>query len=79
MRPAFRSDGRLEALVAAEACPFDPGDFQPAVEHILDCIGDRRLVLLGEATHGTSEFYRFRAALSAALIERRGFRLVLSL
>jgi erythromycin esterase-like protein len=76
MWPAFHSDGSLETLVAAEARPFDPAEFQPAVEQILDCIGDGRLVLLGEATHGTSEFYRFRAALSAALIERRGFSIV---
>jgi erythromycin esterase-like protein len=76
MWPAFRSEQRVEALLSAEACSFEPSNFQPAIEQILDCIGDRRLVLLGEATHGTSEFYRFRAALSAALIERRGFRIV---
>ena len=43
---------------------------------LLDEIGDARLVLLGEATHGTHEFYRIRAALTAALIEKKGFNLV---
>ncbi|HEX6102929.1 MAG TPA: erythromycin esterase family protein [Alphaproteobacteria bacterium] len=63
-------------MLAREACPFDPWNPQSAIEQILDCIGDRRLVLLGEATHGTSEFYRFRAGLTATLIQRRGFRIV---
>ena len=39
-------------------------------------IGDARVVCLGEATHGTSEFYRFRARLTGELIERKGFRIV---
>jgi erythromycin esterase-like protein len=33
-------------------------------------------VLLGEATHGTSEFYRARAAITRSLIERHGFTIV---
>lgn len=38
--------------------------------------GDARVVLLGEATHGTSEFYRARAAITRRLIDRHGFRIV---
>jgi len=38
--------------------------------------GDAKVVLLGEATHGTSEFYRARAAISRVLIERHGFNIV---
>ena len=34
------------------------------------------IVLIGEATHGTHEFYRYRADLTRALIERRGFGIV---
>lgn len=41
-----------------------------------DRFGDARLVLLGEATHGTAEFYRARAAITRRLIERHGFKLV---
>ena len=37
---------------------------------------DARVVLLGEATHGTSEFYRARAAISRLLIERHGFNII---
>jgi protein-L-isoaspartate(D-aspartate) O-methyltransferase len=43
---------------------------------LLERIGDARLVLIGEASHGTSEFYRMRAELTKALIESRGFGLV---
>ena len=39
-------------------------------------IGDCRLVLVGEATHGTSEFYRICAEISKELIQRRGVRFV---
>jgi erythromycin esterase len=40
---------------------------------LLNEIGDARVVLLGEATHGTSEFYQWRAAISRRLIEEKGF------
>jgi protein-L-isoaspartate(D-aspartate) O-methyltransferase len=43
---------------------------------LLTRIGDSELVLLGEATHGTSEFYRMRARITRELIERRGFRAI---
>lgn len=43
---------------------------------LLERIGDAQVVLLGEATHGTSEFYRFRARITRELILRRGFRIV---
>lgn len=43
---------------------------------LLDAIGDARLVLIGEATHGTHEFYRIRADLTRALIEQKSFDLV---
>lgn len=48
----------------------------PAVGALLDRIGDARVVLLGEASHGTSEFYRFRAHVTRRLIEEKGFRIV---
>lgn len=47
-------------------------DLDPLVERI----GDARFVLLGEASHGTSEFYTWRARLSRRLIEEKGFRFV---
>jgi erythromycin esterase-like protein len=41
-----------------------------------DRFGDARVICLGEASHGTSEFYRARAAISRRLIERYGFNIV---
>jgi erythromycin esterase-like protein len=38
--------------------------------------GDARIVLLGEATHGSAEFYQARAAITRHLIERHGFTIV---
>ena len=43
---------------------------------LLDLMGDARLVLIGEATHGTEEFYRIRANLTTALIRTKQFNLV---
>ncbi|MHC5211703.1 MAG: protein-L-isoaspartate(D-aspartate) O-methyltransferase [Planctomycetota bacterium] len=49
---------------------------QADLEPLLQRIGGARVVLLGEATHGTSEFYRMRAAITRALVERRDFNIV---
>ncbi|MCC7250568.1 protein-L-isoaspartate(D-aspartate) O-methyltransferase [Hyphomicrobium sp.] len=43
---------------------------------LLRRIGDARVVLIGEATHGTSEFYRIRARITQELIRRKGFNIV---
>jgi erythromycin esterase-like protein len=43
---------------------------------LVDRIGEARVVLLGEATHGTLDFYGWRAQLSARLIGERGFSFV---
>src|SRR5688572_3352908 len=53
--------------------------FEPTADgfdSLLESIGDARLVLIGEASHGTHEFYRIRAELTKALIARRGFNVV---
>ena len=43
---------------------------------LVDRLSDARFVLLGEASHGTSEFYRWRARLTAQLIRDHGFDFV---
>ena len=50
----------------------DAQDYDP----LMKLIGDARFVLLGEATHGTREFYRERARIARRLIEEKGFNLV---
>lgn len=43
---------------------------------LLDAIGDAALVLIGEASHGTHDFYRERARITRRLIDERGFHAV---
>src|ERR1043166_8048773 len=43
---------------------------------LLDDIGDRHVVMLGEASHGTHEYYTWRTALSKRLIQEKGFRFI---
>ena len=47
-----------------------------SVDGVTDRIGDARLVLLGEASHGTHEFYEIRAEVTRRLVTERGFRAV---
>jgi erythromycin esterase-like protein len=49
-----------------------PQDYDP----LMDLIGDARFVLLGEASHGTHEFYHGRAQITKRLIEEKGFAAV---
>lgn len=46
------------------------------LDNLLERIGDNRVVLLGEASHGTAEFYDMRAKITKALIEKKGFTIV---
>ena len=49
-----------------------PGDY----DSLMELVGDARLVLLGEASHGTHEFYRERAVITKRLIAEKGFTAV---
>ena len=66
-------DTDLLEEVASSALPLrDPGDFDP----LLRRIGDARFVLIGEASHGTHEYYAWRAELTKRLVAERGFSFV---
>jgi erythromycin esterase-like protein len=65
----------LPRLIADNAEPLPDIDDRTFGE-FFDRFGDARVVCLGEASHGTSEFYRARAAISRHLIERHGFNIV---
>ena len=65
----------LEQAIANTAETFDSiesADLSPLLERI----GEARVVLLGEASHGTSEFYRMREAISRELILHKGFNFI---
>ncbi|MBA8826363.1 erythromycin esterase-like protein [Saccharopolyspora lacisalsi] len=59
--------------IQREAWPLrEPGDLDP----LLDEVGSARVVMVGEASHGTSEFYRWRAELTRRLVAEKGFSFV---
>ncbi|HEX8561014.1 MAG TPA: erythromycin esterase family protein [Pyrinomonadaceae bacterium] len=65
---------RLAELVREAARPLEGGaaDYDP----LLELVGASRLALLGEASHGTHEFYAERAKITKRLIEEKGFAAV---
>lgn len=71
--------GRVVAPLRRRAEPLpDPDEAGPAgpFARAFDRSAGTRVVLLGEATHGTSEFYRARAAITRHLIEHHDFGIV---
>jgi erythromycin esterase-like protein len=68
-----RSPSDPATIIRSAACPL------PGAKHydrILSWIGDASIVLMGEATHGTHDFYVARAALTRRLIAERDFAAV---
>ncbi|RNF39123.1 erythromycin esterase family protein [Planococcus salinus] len=63
----------LEEAAKSHARPFRT--FQDLTP-LIDALGDSKIVMLGEATHGTSEFYSIRAEISKRLIEEKGFSII---
>src|SRR5438132_13900337 len=57
---------------AAHALTGARGDYDPLIE----LVGNSRYVVLGEATHGTHEFYKARAEITKRLIEEKGFTVI---
>src|SRR5213080_4998963 len=64
-----QSGGRIEEMVRQESSGID-------VDHLVHEVGDARIVLIGEASHGTHEFYRTRAHITERLIAEKGFTAV---
>ncbi|HEV8196566.1 MAG TPA: erythromycin esterase family protein [Gemmatimonadales bacterium] len=75
-QPLIQSPGRsIAQLIRETAEPFgylEEADLGPLLERV----GKARVVLLGEATHGTAEFYRMRARITRELILHAGFTMV---
>lgn len=64
---------RTELVVEQLASIARPLASDRDLDPLLDRIGDARYVLLGEASHGTSEFYTWRTRISQRLIREKGF------
>jgi erythromycin esterase-like protein len=72
---SFDETREIGQLITEAATPLpEPGD--PAFGQAFEAFADAKVVLLGEASHGTSEFYQARAAISRWLIEHHGFNVV---
>lgn len=66
---------KVTELIEEAAEPFnnpESADLSPLLERI----GDAKVVLIGEASHGTSEFYRLREQITRDLIKEKGFNIV---
>jgi erythromycin esterase-like protein len=63
--------GSPAVLNESEIVPVEGADGD--YDQLLDWIGERRFVLLGEASHGSHEFYAERARITRRLIEQKGF------
>ncbi|HWG35168.1 MAG TPA: erythromycin esterase family protein, partial [Gemmatimonadaceae bacterium] len=68
----FRARGLAKSLGDAALPLANPDDLDP----LIDAIGEARYVLLGEASHGTSEFYTWRTELSKRLIVEKQFSFI---
>lgn len=65
--------GRAAAFVRGKAHPLQsPADLDPLLERI----GDAKIVMLGEASHGTHEYYTWRSHISKRLITEKGFSFI---
>ena len=67
---------KLTRAIADAAQPLVGGDHD--LDSLLNSIGDARFVLIGEASHGTHEFYDIRARITRRLIEEQGFTAVIA-
>jgi erythromycin esterase len=56
--------------------PHHPLQTAADLDPLLAAIGDARVVLLGEASHGTHEYYTWRTALSKRLVQEKGFHFI---
>lgn len=75
VRAAPAKAGALPSLIVRNSESFETPEDAP-LKALVDRIGDARVVLLGEASHGTSEFYRLRTEITKRLIMDKGFTIV---
>lgn len=68
---------RTATLLAENVTPFDGlGENNSEFKKYLDSFADSKILLLGDASHGTSEFYSIRAEISKYMIQNHGFNII---
>lgn len=73
IKEAMPDEERVVSIIEDKAYMLmDQTDLQP----LFDLIGDAQIVLLGEASHGTHEYYTWRSYITQRLIKEKGFRLI---
>jgi erythromycin esterase len=71
------ADGNEVEVLVQEVQQFShPLKTRADLDPLIEQIGNAHFVLLGEASHGTSEYYQWRAHLTSRLIAEKGFRFV---
>lgn len=70
--PSIHSNKIVELLKSSSTPLENPEDLDP----LMDYIGDAKYVLLGEASHGTHEYYTWRAKITQRLIQEKGFSFI---
>jgi erythromycin esterase-like protein len=71
--PGGRSPAAADAVDVVHRRAIPRGGDPAQYDALIEGIGDARVVLPGEATHGTHEFYRERAFITRRLITEKGF------
>ena len=69
-------DFHLTDLIRHAATDLSPDRDGDTFDAVIDAAADRRFVLLGEASHGSREFYAARRVITRRLIEEKGFNAV---
>jgi erythromycin esterase-like protein len=73
---SFHCKKNTAADVAEVNLPAHALQNENDLDVMLNQIGNARIVLLGEASHGTAEYYQWRAAISKRLIQEKGFDMI---
>jgi len=74
-RDQMPTDDELKDIIADSCDPFNSVE-TANLDPLLERIGDAEIVLIGEASHGTSEFYNMRSRITRELIARKNFKFV---
>ncbi|HEY5944208.1 MAG TPA: erythromycin esterase family protein [Kofleriaceae bacterium] len=69
----FRPVGEVPEAIQSIARPLH---VEADIDRLVELVAHKRIVMIGEASHGTHEFYDFRSALSRRLIQHHGFMAV---
>ncbi|WP_421823773.1 erythromycin esterase family protein [Flagellimonas oceanensis] len=71
--------GELKLSLSKSSSPLDLSNEKNlcnSLNSLIEKVGDKKIVAIGESTHGTSEFYRLREIITKRLVEEKGFNIV---